>query len=43
MIHTHIAFLGVDPKVDTPLRRALRACRRQFWGVGLFSGVINLL
>jgi PrtD family type I secretion system ABC transporter len=43
MIHTHIAFLGVDPKVDTPLRRVLRACRRQFWVVGVFSGVINLL
>ena len=27
----------------TPLRRALRACRKQFVLVGLFSGVVNLL
>src|SRR5215213_5380623 len=27
----------------TPLRRALRACRKQFLLVGLFSGVVNLL
>src|SRR3712207_8565143 len=28
---------------DTPLRRALRACRKQFLLVGLFSGAVNLL
>jgi ATP-binding cassette subfamily C protein/ATP-binding cassette subfamily C protein EexD len=28
---------------DTPLAAALRVCRRQFWSVGLFSGVVNLL
>jgi ABC-type protease/lipase transport system fused ATPase/permease subunit len=43
MARTRIALPGVDPKVDTPLRRALRACRQQFWVIGVFSGVINLL
>ncbi|MBX9701851.1 MAG: type I secretion system permease/ATPase, partial [Acetobacteraceae bacterium] len=28
---------------ETPLRRALAACRRQFMLVGLFSGAVNLL
>ncbi|SDB56177.1 type I secretion system permease/ATPase [Belnapia rosea] len=28
---------------DTPLRRALQACRSQFILVGVFSGVVNLL
>jgi ATP-binding cassette subfamily C protein/ATP-binding cassette subfamily C protein EexD len=28
---------------ETPLALALRACKRQFWSVGLFSGVVNLL
>src|SRR3954463_879781 len=27
----------------TPLQRALQACRGQFFAVGLFSGVVNLL
>jgi ATP-binding cassette subfamily C protein/ATP-binding cassette subfamily C protein EexD len=38
----------VDPRraeaaADTPLRRALGACRAQFLLVGLFSGAVNLL
>ncbi|MBB5699322.1 type I secretion system permease/ATPase [Sphingomonas yantingensis] len=28
---------------QNPLRYALKACRRHFWAVGLFSGLINLL
>src|SRR3712207_4299999 len=28
---------------DTPLRRAMKACRKQFLLVGLFSGAVNLL
>jgi PrtD family type I secretion system ABC transporter len=38
-----MALPGFDPTAETPLRRALRACRRQFVLVGLFSGVVNLL
>ena len=34
---------GFDAAADTPLRRALRACRSQFILVGLFSGAVNLL
>ncbi|MDN3565239.1 type I secretion system permease/ATPase [Paeniroseomonas aquatica] len=34
---------GVDMAADTPLRRALKACRSQFLIVGVFSGVVNLL
>src|SRR5690349_12646637 len=34
---------GFDTAADTPLRRALSACRKQFIAVGLFSGVVNLL
>src|ERR687893_2002497 len=34
---------GLDSAADTPLRRALRACRKQFLLVGLFSGAVNLL
>lgn len=34
---------GFDAAADTPLRRALSACRKQFIMVGLFSGVVNLL
>ena len=34
---------GLDSAADTPLRRALRACRKQFMVVGLFSGAVNLL
>ena len=33
----------LDRAADTPLRRALRACRGQFLLVGLFSGAVNLL
>jgi ATP-binding cassette subfamily C protein/ATP-binding cassette subfamily C protein EexD len=32
-----------DPARDTPLARALAACRGRFWLVGAFSGVVNLL
>src|SRR3954469_15694874 len=32
-----------DSAAETPLRRALAACRKQFLLVGLFSGVVNLL
>src|SRR3712207_660400 len=32
-----------DRAPETPLRRALRACRKQFVLVGLFSGAVNLL
>ncbi|MBR0663740.1 type I secretion system permease/ATPase, partial [Roseomonas hellenica] len=28
---------------ETPLRRALAMCRAEFWSVGVFSGVVNLL
>src|SRR5690349_7491116 len=35
--------VAFDTSTETPLRRALRACRRQFIVVGLFSGVVNLL
>src|SRR5919202_6243609 len=34
---------GFNTAQDPPLRRALRACRKQFVVVGLFSGVVNLL
>src|SRR4028119_1016047 len=34
---------GSDTAADTPLRRALRACRKQFMLVGVFSGAVNLL
>jgi ATP-binding cassette subfamily C protein/ATP-binding cassette subfamily C protein EexD len=34
---------GFDQAADTPLRRALRACRKQFLLVGLFSGAVNVL
>jgi len=32
-----------EQRKDTPLAAALQACKRQFWAVGLFSGVVNLL
>src|SRR5918994_7014541 len=35
--------VGFDTPSATPLQRALRACRKQFAVVGLFSGVVNLL
>jgi PrtD family type I secretion system ABC transporter len=34
---------GFDTATVTPLQRALRACRKQFILVGVFSGVVNLL
>jgi len=34
---------GFDNSPATPLQRALRACRKQFILVGVFSGVVNLL
>jgi ATP-binding cassette subfamily C protein/ATP-binding cassette subfamily C protein EexD len=34
---------GLDRAPPTPLDQALASCRRQFWMVGLFSGVVNLL
>src|SRR4051794_32382131 len=45
MSATHIAFPGLqlDLAADTPLRRAMRACRKQFLMVGLFSAAVNLL
>src|SRR3954447_10103358 len=35
--------VGFDNATLTPLQRALRACRKQFILVGVFSGVVNLL
>src|SRR3954467_4046937 len=35
--------VGFDNAPITPLQRALRACRKQFILVGVFSGVVNLL
>jgi ATP-binding cassette subfamily C protein/ATP-binding cassette subfamily C protein EexD len=35
--------VGFDNATATPLQRALRACRKQFILVGVFSGVVNLL
>ncbi len=35
--------VGFDNASITPLQRALRACRKQFILVGVFSGVVNLL
>ena len=32
-----------DNATVTPLQRALRACRKQFILVGVFSGVVNIL
>jgi ATP-binding cassette subfamily C protein/ATP-binding cassette subfamily C protein EexD len=43
MSGTRLALSGLDPATETPLRRALRACRKQFLLVGVFSGVVNLL
>lgn len=34
---------GGDPAAETPLSRAIGACRKQLLLVGLFSGVVNLL
>src|SRR3954447_9430903 len=45
MSYTRLAApsVGFDTTVQTPLQRALRACRKQFFLVGVFSGVVNLL
>ncbi len=45
MSHASIAgpSVGFNTAQETPLRRALWACRKQFGVVGLFSGVVNLL
>jgi PrtD family type I secretion system ABC transporter len=43
MSGTRIALPDLSPAADTSLSRVLRACRRQFILVGLFSGLINLL
>src|SRR3712207_2802322 len=43
MSGTRMAPLGFDPSAETPLRRAIAACRGQFVLVGLFSGAVNLL
>ena len=43
MEQIRMALPRADSAVDTPLQRALHACRQQFWMVGLFSGVVNLL
>lgn len=34
-------LLGEGKPAETPLARALRACRSQFMAVGIFSGVVN--
>lgn len=34
---------GANPAKETPLAKAIGACRGQFWMVGAFSGVVNLL
>ena len=38
-----VAPPSFDTASDTPLRRALQACRKQFVLVGLFSGAVNML
>src|SRR3954464_9685214 len=45
MSYTRLAdpSVGFDPTAQTSLQRALRACRKQFFLVGVFSGVVNLL
>ena len=45
MSYTRLAGprVGFDTAAQTPLQRALQACRKQFVVVGLFSGVVNLL
>src|SRR3954469_15970340 len=45
MSYTRLAepSVGFDNTAQTPLQRALRACRKQFFRVGVFSGVVNLL
>ena len=36
-------MLASRPSVHPDLAEALRECRRAFWSVALFSGVVNLL
>jgi len=43
MSYPRLAGPGADGSADTPLRRALAACRKQFLLVGVFSGVVNIL
>ena len=43
MSRTQLAPAGTNLLIQTPLRRALAACRSQFLLVGVFSGVVNLL
>jgi len=43
MSQPRLALPGSELQADTPLKRALAACRQQFVAVGLFSGVVNLL
>src|SRR5689334_2599593 len=45
MSYTSLAdpSVGFNTTAQTPLQRALRACRKQFFLVGVFSGVVNLL
>ncbi len=43
MSHSRTLYPGAEATADTPLRRALQACRSQFILVGVFSGVVNLL
>jgi len=43
MLLPRIAGPGVQNPAETPLRRAIAACRKQFILVGIFSGVVNLL
>ncbi len=43
MLQPRIALPGFDQQQQTPLRKALAACRKQFIAVGIFSGVVNLL
>lgn len=38
-----VTALGGRPAAESPLTRALHACRAQLWLVGAFSGVVNLL
>ena len=43
MLQPRMALSGAESQADTPLRRALLACRQQFIAVGLFSGLVNIL
>jgi PrtD family type I secretion system ABC transporter len=45
MSYTRLAGprVGFETAAQTPLQRALQACRKQFVVVGLFSGMVNLL